>query len=371
MIETTTPRARGSSAIPNNNMPRMQDADLNENRNNNKMYLRGATTLHRKDPDRTTDAVGHLVRLQKTQSGSNVSDQEQLADRLGFPVSITEPSVPSSLFSNLQQRAQRRDLTEKSAGSRARGTLLSSNNATVLDSPSIAESTNTTIAPIIDTNVDTPQAATPALVTNPNTTGTKASEAPAPSTPAAGASTLTPTTEVPVQSWTGCSNVSGIMEDMTKPQNVISELTAEIPEPPDHHPDNPTLDNPKNASPSCNTLSCHGLAVLNDHPLLYIFIFMVVSLLCCVRCKICSRRQGRDPRGEYRAVGRMLATNFDTEIGDEDMDFYQESEYDDDNDEDGNTNGHDNGGWSNYDNKGSIELGSIGADTLTLEEMNG
>ena len=111
---------------------------------------------------------------------------------------------------------------------------------------------------------------------------------------------------------------------------------------------------------------------------------MFASLFCFLcKCKCsrssccCNGRQHRDPRGEYRAVGRMLAHNFDTDLSDEDdddMNFYSD-EYDNNGGGyDGNGNGHrshTDTGWSNHDNKGAIELGSIGADRLTLEEMNG
>lgn len=69
----------------------------------------------------------------------------------------------------------------------------------------------------------------------------------------------------------------------------------------------------------------------------------------------------------------MLANNFDTDLSDEDddMNFYAE-DHDVYEDEDAGYSNGNNGdsGWSNHA-KGSIELGSIGADTLTLEEMNG
>ena len=69
-------------------------------------------------------------------------------------------------------------------------------------------------------------------------------------------------------------------------------------------------------------------------------------------------------------MGRMLANNFDTELTDEDLNFYASDE--DDEDPTGSN------GFSSYSNyssskKGTIELGSMGAneDGLTLEEMNG
>ena len=195
-------------------------------------------------------------------------------------------------------------------------------------------------------------------------------ELPAATTALAPTKPVKPTAALPpVASWTGSSNTTEIIHDIKEPKTVISELTAAIPEPPDHHKHNSS-----NASaPSCNTLSCQGLSVLNEHPLLYIFLFMAATLLCFLfKCKCC-RREQRDSRGEYRAVGRMLAHNFDTDLSDEDdMNFYSEDNnaYDDEYDGHSNENGNGDGGWSHH-GKGSIELGSIGADNLTLEEMNG
>jgi len=138
------------------------------------------------------------------------------------------------------------------------------------------------------------------------------------------------------------------------------------PKAPDNLPnDNPLLDPTDTVEEAmsipCNTLSCKGLGVLNSHPLLYIFLLMIISMLCMILRRACSRRHQRDPRGEYRSVSRMLASNFDTDLSDEEMNYYTSDEED----------GAADGGWSR---KGSIELGSIGSeanDGLTLEEMNG
>jgi hypothetical protein len=117
----------------------------------------------------------------------------------------------------------------------------------------------------------------------------------------------------------------------------------------------------QNSSPS-------GLVgLLNDHPLFYSFIFMVLSLFCCMRCKGCRRAdQRRDARGEYRAVGRMLASNFDAEVSDDEMmnaDYLSSDEDDDDSAY--------NDGWHNH-KKGAIEMRNIGHDAdLSLDELNG
>lgn len=144
------------------------------------------------------------------------------------------------------------------------------------------------------------------------------------------------------------------------PQPVITKPHDNLPS------DEPLTPAPQITSPSCNTLSCKGLVILNDHPMLYISVFLILAFIFCLRCKLCGGRRARDPRGEYRAVGRMLANNFDTDISDEDMNFYASDE----DDEDPNSNSN---GWSTH--KGTIELGSIGVDEanggLTLEEMNG
>ena len=124
---------------------------------------------------------------------------------------------------------------------------------------------------------------------------------------------------------------------------------------------------PSAASASCKTLACKVVAVLNDHPNLYVvLIFVIVSFCCCLRWKLCRKPQ-RDPRGEYRAVGRMLASNFDTELSDDEIHYTYDDVSGDESDAIGGT-----GGWSTARGKGSIELRNIGQDgRLPLEEMNG
>ena len=104
------------------------------------------------------------------------------------------------------------------------------------------------------------------------------------------------------------------------------------------------------------------LGLLNTHPLFYVFIIMILSLFCCVRYK--GRRQQRDSRGEYRAVGRMLASNFDTDVSDDEINGFSSDEDDDD-------PGYNGDGWHNH-TKGTIEMRNIGHDgKLDLDEMNG
>lgn len=255
--------------------------------------------------------------------------------------------------------AQPRNLADNETAAEA--TLTATPPTTGDDASNTTESTT----PIADEDsTATPEETAAPVANDPLTGPPAATTTPATTNPTKPAATAA---LPPVASWTGSSNTTEIMHDIKEPQTVISELTAAIPEPPDHHQNN-------NASaPSCNTLSCQGFSVLNEHPLLYIFVFMAATLLCfLLKCK-CFRREQRDSRGEYRAVGRMLAHNFDTELSDEDdMNFYSEDNdvYDDEYDGHSNGNSNGDGGWSNQ-GKGSIELGSIGADNLTLEEMNG
>jgi len=261
--------------------------------------------------------------------------------------------------------------------SRRQEEMLTSSSLSNLDIPATDAPTEfteilTTVAPTTTTAATTTSLVddlTTDTTQQPVTATTTAATVPA-------VTTIAPTTKTSTQSWSASSNTTEILEDLHKPKTVISELTAPIPEPPGHHhkgENNTTTNNNKNKSGPCDTVSCKGLNVLNDHPLLYIFLLMVLSLLVFLLRKICTRSQNRDQRGEYRAVGRMLASNFDTSFDDEDVDFYGSEVYDDDDDcvDDAGAAASSNGGWSNQSTKGSIELGSIGSDNLTLEEMNG
>lgn len=205
----------------------------------------------------------------------------------------------------------------------------------------------------------------PVLPEVPVVTETGSPEAPIPAT-AAPANPEIGTPEVPPGLPEPAAEISGTATEV--PEVVATQPTDALgtKAPANLSPGTPLKN--KNDSPSCNTLSCQGLAALNEHPLLYILIFLAFSCMCCLRCK--RRRPARDPRGEYRAVGRMLETNFDTELTEEDMNFYASDEDDDD-----PTIGS-NAYTNNYiKSKGSIELGSVAEDEinggLTLEEMNG
>jgi hypothetical protein len=155
----------------------------------------------------------------------------------------------------------------------------------------------------------------------------------------------------------------GGIKERTEPSSSVAETTSEPAETPT--PEMTTLPSNKNNddAPMCNSLTCKVFGVLNEQPTLYpVLLFVIVSFCCCLRWKLCRKRQ-RDPRGEYRAVGRMLANNFDTELSDEEIQYT----YDDDSGDEGEALG----GWSKP-GKGSIELRSIGnGGGLTLEEMNG